>query len=440
MTYTHSRAPWPRRLTSILIPVGGAALLVAAKAFTLDGLTGASATPGDQRPNDVVIAWNQNAVDALVAHDKYADPLNAVRTIALVHIAQHDAVNAAVPAFEQYAFQGRDAEADPVAAAASAARDVLVAEFPAQQAALDAKLAQSLASVPDGEAETRGVQLGKQAAAALLALRAEDGSDAPIVGSYVPGSGPGKYQFTAPWTFAYLPGWVSMKPFALASASQFRSAPPPPLNSAKYAADFAEVKAKGRKNSTARSADETAYAHFWYEFSDIGWNSVGRAVAVERRLGLMTTARLFAQLNMAMSDSYVAGWDSKYHYDFWRPVTAIRAADTDGNPATAADATWETELMTPPVQDYPSTHSVLGRAAAEVLAATVGDRTSFTFASSSAQPPMSTRSFASFRQAADENARSRVMAGIHFRFAADAGQLMGQKIGQWTAAKTLRRR
>jgi hypothetical protein len=271
-------------------------------------------------------------------------------------------------------------------------------------------------------------------------MRAEDGSDTPVVGDYTPGAGPGKYQFTAPWTFAFRPGWVDVTPFALTSASQFRSAPPPPLASAKYAADFDEVKAKGRKNSQARSADETAYAHFWYEFSDIGWNTVGRVVATEQRLGLVTTARMMAQLNMAMSDSYVAGWDSKYHYDFWRPVTAIHAAAADGNAATEPDPTWETELGTPPVQDYPSTHSVLGRAAAEVLASVVGDETGFTFASSSAQPPFSTRSYTSFRQAADENASSRVMAGIHFRFAAEAGLLMGKQVGQWTATKTLRRR
>ena len=231
-----------------------------------------------------------------------------------------------------------------------------------------------------------------------------------------------------------------MTPFALQRADQFRSAPPPALGSAAYAAAFDEVKAKGRKGSAARTADETAYAHYWYEFSDIGWNRIGRVAAADRGLGLQSTARLMALVNVAMADGYLAGWDAKYHYDFWRPYTAIRAADFDLNDATTPDAAWEPELATPPVQDYPSTHSVLGAAAAEVLAAVLGDHTTFTMQSPSAIPANSPRTFTSFRQAAAENAASRVMAGIHFRFATKAGLEMGRDVGQWTVAKQLRRK
>lgn len=232
---------------------------------------------------------------------------------------------------------------------------------------------------------------------------------------------------------------MNLKPFALDRLDQFRSAPPPALGSDAYAQAYDEVKRLGRRGSTARTADQTAYAKFWYEFSDIGWNRVGRVVAAERKLGLQSAARLFALLNMAMSDGYAAGWDSRFHYHFWRPFTAIRAADTDGNPATAADPAWETEEVTPPVQDDPSTHSVLGAAAAEVLAAVLGDETPFTFTSTTAVLAGGTRTFESFRQAAAENADSRVMAGLHFRFSTEAGLALGRKIGQWTVADELRK-
>jgi hypothetical protein len=434
------RRRWPAALASMT-----AAVALVGGACATDASTGAHpaagrAGPGDRRPNAVVLAWNTAVVDALVAHDQYANPMAAARIFALVHLAQHDAVNATAPAFESYAFHGRDAAADPEAAAAASAHAVLAAVFPAQQATLDARLATSLATVPDGEAETRGVALGRQAAAALLARRAHDGSDTPVVGDYTPGTGAGRYQFTPPFDFAAQPGWRSVQPFALARPDQFRPKPPPALASKAYASAYAEVKGVGEKGSRTRTPEQTAYARFWYEFSDAGWNRIARVVAAERGLGLQATARLFALLNVAMSDGYVAGWDAKFHYDFWRPITAIRAAAGDGNDATAPDAAWEPLLVTPPVQDYPSTHSVLGAAAAEVLGSVFGDRTAFTFTSPTAEPANAARSFARFSQAADENADSRVMAGIHFRFATEAGLELGRRVGQWTLSHHLRRR
>jgi hypothetical protein len=430
---------WPAALASVT-----AALALTGTACGTDASKGTRPSagrvgPADRLPNTVILDWNTAVVDALVAHDGYANPMAAARVYALVHLAQHDAVNATSPAFESYAFHGSAAAADPVAAAAAASHAVLAAAFPAQQAALDARLAASLAAVADGEAETRGVALGRQAADALLALRANDGSDTPVVGDYTPGTGPGRYQFTPPFDYAAQPGWRAVRPFALESPNQFRPKPPPALGSKAYTAAYDEVKAVGHAGSPTRTPDQTAYANFWYEFSDIGWNRIARTVAAERGLGLQSTARLFALLNMAMSDGYVSGWDAKFHYDFWRPITAIRAAGTDGNGATAPDAAWEPLRVTPPVQDYPSTHSVLGNAAAEVLASVFGDKTAFTFASPTAVPENSARSFARFSQAADENADSRVMAGIHFRFAIDAGQELGRRVGNWTVSRYLRK-
>lgn len=407
------------------------------------GWTGSSSaspvepTPLDNLSNEVVLTWNLAAFDAAVAHDDHTNGLNVVRVIAMMHAAQHDALSAIDPVYASYAFDGSAPAADPVAAVAAASHGVLLAAFPDQRATLDAALVRSLEDVLDGNAEERGVALGAKAAAAILALRQGDGSDVPVVGDYTPGEGPGRYQFNPPFEFAFVPDWRHLQPFALTSPDQFRSVPHPALDSEAYAADFNEVKAIGEMNSPTRLPEQLSYGKFWYELSEIGWNRIGRVVAVDQELGLQSTARLFTLLNMAMSDAYVAGWDSKYHYDLWRPVTAIHAADTDGNPATTADPSWESAQVTPPVQDYPSTHSALGNAAAGVLASVFGDATAFTFPSTSADPPGSSRSFTSFSQAADENADSRVMAGLHFRFACEAGQELGRQVAGWTLTNYL---
>ena len=392
-------------------------------------------------PNTAVVDWSEAAYDAFVAEEKYGNPMRAVRVLALVHLAQHDALAAIRPSYAPYALHTHAPNAHPVVAASVAAHDVLVAELPGQRAALGARLARSLESLPQGTARELGVSVGRRAAEAILHRRSGDGTDTPAIVKFTPeqlqNPKPGSYLPIPPVDFIAAPGWRSVRPLGLQSPEQFRVSPHPALDSAEYAAAFDEVKRLGVRGSTARSADQTAYAKFWYEFSDIGWNRVARVVSVEHKLGLQATARLFALLNVAMSDAYVAGWDSKFHYDLWRPTTAIRAADTDGNPATEADATWESEEVTPPVQDYPSTHSALGDAAAEVLANVFGDATAFSFTSTTAPAGTGARSFTSFHQAADENADSRVRAGLHFRFATTAGQALGRQIGAWVVATGL---
>jgi hypothetical protein len=377
----------------------------------------------------VILDWSAHTEHALVVDSKNIDPLPATRTLAMVHVAMHDAINAARPRFAMYAYRARDAGADPIAAAAAAAHRVLVQQFPAQAADLDARLKASLAAVPDGDAEERGVALGAEVGAFFFDRRAHDGAAATI--AYTPGTGPGAYQFVPPFEgFINRPGWRAVTPWTLRAADQFRSPPPPALASAAYAAAYREVKQSGAKAGSDRTADETRYAKFWYENSDTGWNRITRVVAEDKQLDLHASARLFALVNMAMADGFIAGWDAKFHHDFWRPYTAISAGATDGNEATAPDAAWEPLLPTPPVQDYPSTHSVLGAAAATVLARVVGDETRFIVTSGSAEQPMvETRSFESFRAAARENGDSRVQAGLHFRFAVDAGLTMGEQIG-----------
>jgi hypothetical protein len=387
----------------------------------------------------VILDWSNHTEHAMVVDSKNIDPLPATRTIATVHVAMHDAINAIHPKFETYAYKESAPGADPVAAAAAAAHGVLVKQFPAQKDDLDAKLAASLAEVPDGDAKTQGIALGEAVGNHCFTMRETDGAADSKSVEYKASTGPGKYQLVQPLAFVNRPKWHFVKVWVLKSADQFRSAPPPALNSPDYAKAYNEVKRIGAKNSSERTADETAYAKFWYENSDTGWNRITRTVVQSKGLDLYDTARVFALVNMALADGFIAGWDSKFEYDFWRPATAIRFTGDDGNKETAADSKWEPLMDTPPVQDHPSTHSVLGAAAAEVLGRLLGDETEFTTTSGTAMQPMTeTRSFKSFSEAARENAESRVKAGIHFRFSIEAGLKMGKEIGAQAVDNYLR--
>lgn len=388
-------------------------------------------------PNTIVLEWNEIAYEAFGGR-LYQHSLMASRINAMTHLAMHDALNAVYAVYETYAFNSKNPDADPVVAAAAAAHAVLLHEIPARKGFLDSALQQSLKNVPEGEGKIKGLELGEQAAQAVLAARANDGAAGEVMGKIALSDVAGKYQAVPPFNIVFAPHWQNVTPFGLQSKNQFRCAPQPALNSDEYAAGFNEVKENGKLASNTRSAEQTAYAKFWYEFSEAGWNRVARTVAKDKNLNLFETARLFALVDMALADAYIAGWDSKLHYDFWRPYTAIRGAASDGNDATAPDEAWQPSEPTPPVQDYPSTHSALGNAAARVLAKLLGDNTSFTFSSPTALPERVTRSFDSFSKAADENADSRVQAGIHFRFSCKAGQELGNKIGDWVVENHLK--
>jgi hypothetical protein len=388
------------------------------------------------RCDELVIDWNATAYQVIKADENYANPMSASRSLAIMHLAMHDAVNAAQLRYAAYAYTERDSAADPAVAAVTAAHDVLAALYPKQAVLLKTALDKSLVDAGTTAAATRGIALGRSVAEAVLRKRAADGSAANV--PYQQGSKPGEYRFTQGFDFAASPQWRSVAPFTLKSVDQFRSAPPPAMTSAQYAAAFNEVKTVGGKVSAKRTTDETHYSAFWYEFSDIGWNRVARVVARDQQQDLWQRARTFALVNAVMADAYIAGWDSKFQYNLWRPETAIRMADADGNPQTAPDASFTPLLVTPPVQDYPSTHSALGAAAAVVLAETFGrDDISFTFTSTSAMPANPQRSFKSFSEAARENADSRVKAGLHFRFAATAGLKLGEDIGRFAVRNSL---
>jgi hypothetical protein len=275
----------------------------------------------------------------------------------------------------------------------------------------------------------------------MLALRADDGSDTPLLDfAYPQGDQPGEYRFTPGTPFAFAPGWQDVTPFVLGDSSQFRTDEPYDVTESAYTADFDEVKRLGGDGTTTpseRTPEQTEIALFWVESSPLQWNRIARIVAADEGLDLWEQARLFGLLNMALADGYVGSFETKYLYNYWRPVTAIQLADTDGNPDTHADPTWTPLVPTPPVPDHDSAHSVEGGAAAQVFRRFFGtDEISFetcslTLPAGSTCSDVSsvTRSFTSFSQAAEENAFSRVLVGFHFRNACEQGVEHGRKIG-----------
>ena len=375
------------------------------------------------------------------------------RTLAMVHAAIHDALNTVDPRYRRYAYSGPLVPgASAKAAVAAALHDVLAGVIPsfgsasqqaAALAAADADYVASLALVPDGVSKADGIAAGQAAAATILAKRNGDGATLANI-PYTPPSGPGFWQPTpnpspsnppggVSHLPANLPGWGNVTPFALNDGTQFRPDGPPALDTAEYAADYNEVKSIGAQFSTSRTDEQSESARFWYEGSQVGWNRIARIVAADRGLDLWEQARLLVLVNVAMADGFIAGWNIRFHYHFWRPVTAIRAGDADGNPDTEADAGWNTYLNTPPIPDYPSTHSALGAAGAEVLARFF-DNDNIAFVTTSGAPFAGiTRAFSSFSQAARQNADSRVYAGIHFRTACRDGLKLGAKIGKFTS-------
>ena len=438
----------------------GLALCLAAGVF----LTSATASQPASGAN-AVTTWNANASDATIAACILGGygPQEA-RMYAMMHVAIHDALNGIDRRSHPYAASLTAAPgASPEAAVAAAARDVLVPVLgsfsfflPADCinagiASVEADYATALGAIPNGTAKTRGVALGGAAAAAILALRSADGFDTPTVDpNYQEGSAPGEYRYTPGTPFAFAPHLAEdLTPFVLKDASQFRPGPPYSLTSRKYAADVNEVQRLGGDGVTtpsARTDEQTEIALFWVESSPLAWNRLTRSVATAEELDLWESARLFGLLNLAMEDGYIGSFDTKYHYRFWRPVTAIRLAAIDDNPATIADSTWTPLLQTPPIPDYDSGHAVEGGAAAEVLKQFFKtDEVSFSACSftlpagqtcSDVSPTL--RHFTSFSQAADENAVSRIYVGFHFRDAVETGMHHGKKIGDQAVNHFLR--
>jgi hypothetical protein len=392
--------------------------------------------PDDLRA-DVIASWNLLAHDLAFAEDQFLT-FKGQRALAMMHLAMHDALNAIVPIYQAYAYPAAGTRlAHPIAAASQAAHDVLIAQYPDQRATIADEHARWLGHATNGSLRDRGIELGQAAAAAILARRDGDGWD--FGGTYEFRDGPGYYQTTPPWNgFVAQPGFRFAKPFVVEYAAQFRPSPPPPLRTTAYARAFREVKEYGAARSPRRTDDQTAYAIWWMEFAEGSVNRVARQLATDRDIDLWKAARLFAHVGVALYDTYVAIWDSKYVYNHWRPYTAVRAADSDQNPHTDADPAWEPLRPAPPFPEYISAHAAACAASFAVLQQAFGKRVSFTMETITAPPGMPARRFDSFRAAAEECADSRVRLGWHFRYATDAGLDLGWRVARYTLTHSLR--
>jgi hypothetical protein len=417
---------------------------------------------------EMVLLWNKAAID-VVTQTLQAIPQQPIppskesRYYAMVNIAMHDALNNIVPKYKPYALlNARDKNADPDAAVAQAAYEVIVAFYnqlngPVSMTPQSAKdyisnlRQQVLSDITNGEAKTKGIALGHASAQAILAKRLNDGVAASMY-PIAEGTLPGQYRFTFPFNgppfntppFTGLydsPGWGNVTPFAMTAGDQFLPGPPDAVTSAAYTADFNEVKSLGRYNSSTRTAEQTEIAKFWVESSPRGWNRIARNIIELKHMKAWQVARFLALLQMTEADTYIGSLGAKIHYFYWRPVSAIQLAATDGNPNTTADSDWQVigwnpggapdmrYFPTPPIADYPSGHATAGGGAAELLKSFFG-ADDISFNTSSATFP-TTRSYTSLSQAARENSLSRIYVGYHFRKACLEGEQMGRNIGKW---------
>lgn len=380
-------------------------------------------------------------------------PFVEARLYAIVQVAMHDALNAIEPRYERYADVGPlSPEAHPAVAVLTAARDAMLGAVPGATATVDVWYANAMAPYTTSDGAAEGIALGHRVAEAILARRAFDGVAGGGFAPYTPGNAPGDYRFTAPFDgppfngFADAVAWgTTVTPFVLASTSQFRVPAPygAPSNALavqtpRYTRDYNEVKALGCAGCTARTATQTEIARFWVENSPTAWHRLARTVAAQRQLDAWDTARLLALLEMGEFDSYTANLESKYHYNFWRPVTAVANAGADGNAATAPEVGWQVlTFPTPPVPDYPSAHSGAGGTAARIIERLVPGRGPRVVATSTSLPGIS-RTFDSATEAALENAESRIFVGYHFRLATEAGLAQGREIGDWVTDNALK--
>jgi hypothetical protein len=369
---------------------------------------------------DAVTDWNTIAADLLVQAKMGTPPAN--RAMAIVQTAVHEAVDAV---------QLQSGEALAAEAAVAAAnRAVLARLLPQQEAAITAAYRDALARLADGPARSAGIAAGEQAAMRVLAWRADDGAAAPE--RYRPHAAPGAY---VPTARVAAPQWSQRKPWLMDHAAQFRPGPPPALGSAQWARDYNEVKALGSKASSQRTAAQTEAARFW-EFSlPPIYHAVARSVAQAPGRSVAQNARLFAAASQAMDDALIAVMDAKYHYGFWRPVTAIRNGDRDDNPATEVEHGWTPLIDNPGHPEYPSAHSILAAALGEVLKAEVGAGRMPELATSSPTAGGATRRWSSVEAFTQEVANARVWEGIHYRTSTDVGLAMGRQIGALAAAR-----
>jgi hypothetical protein len=380
---------------------------------------------------DVVTDWNAKA-DAIAAEKKTGNVPHA-RGLAMLHVAVFEAVNAIERRYAPYKLDlTADRTASKEAAAASAAYSVLLTLHPDRKPDLDAALAASLSGIAATPAKTKGIELGQKAAAGIVALRANDGSNAPE--SYRPFTKPGVYVPTvvpAASTSGAITPWVMTK------GSQFRPGSPPALDSETWTKDLNEIREIGGRNSTKRTEEQTSVGRFWLLSGPRTYNPIIRQVALAKGMDVVDSARLFALGSMAGIDAFIAVFDAKFAHNLWRPVTAIRNADLTSNPATPRDASWLPLGETPPHPEYPCAHCIASAAVSTVLETVAGNEVGEIVLTSPTAPGV-TRRWTRLQDYRDEVSNARIYAGFHYRFSTEVAKDMGRKIGELTVKAKLR--
>jgi hypothetical protein len=390
----------------------------------------ALATAVGARAN-VIVEWNAKA-EAIAVKKKMLPPPNA-RGMAIMHIAMFEAINAIERRYSPYRLKlASERNVSKEAAAAAAAHAVLVALHPDHREALDANLLGSLGPIADGQAKSSGIALGQKAAAEILAMRAKD--DAGASESYRPHTAAGVY---VPTFIPVSSSYGRVTPWAMSSSAQFRPPPPPVLSSATWAKDVNEIRELGSRANSKRSAEQTEIGRFWFVTGPQAWNPIARQLVAIKKLDIVDSARLFALVAIATDDAFIAVFEAKYHYNFWRPITAIRNADLSDNPATPRDPAWLPLGDTPMHPEYPCAHCITSAAAAAVLQSAFGNEIpEVTMTSITALG--FTRRWTRLQDYSDEVAVARIYGGFHYRFSNVAGQEMGRKIAELAVQTQLR--
>ena len=380
---------------------------------------------------DVIMDWNAKA-DAIGIEKQLPNAPNA-RGLAMLHIAMFEAVNAIDRRYAPYKLNlAAERTTSKEAAAASAAYDILVALYPDQKADLDATLAASLSGIAETEAKSKGIELGKKAAAGIIALRANDSSDKTE--NYRPYTMPGVYVPTATPIESTSP---ALTPWVMGTGSQFRPGPPPALSSETWTRDLNEIREIGSRNSSKRTAEQTNIGRFWFQTGPRTYNPIVKQIAMARKMDVVDCARLFALGSIAGVDAFIAVFDAKYTYNLWRPVTAIRNADLTSNAATPREESWMPLGVTPMHPEYPCAHCIVAAAISTVLQSVAGDEVDAISLTSPTAPGV-TRKWTRLQDYSDEVSNARIYAGFHYRFSTEVGKDMGKKIGQLTVATQLR--
>jgi hypothetical protein len=385
---------------------------------------------------DPVMDWNEIALAATVTAGQGAVP--QIRSMAIVQVSVHDAVNGITGEYETYLSTGPAPDgASPDAAAIAAAHFALVARLPSQSATLNAAKDASL----DAEGLTEddpGFAWGESIAEAILSERSTDGAAQASFAYTAPGAGDPGVWVAIGTTPALLPGWGSVAPWVLNSGSQFMPDGPPALDSGRYARDYDEIKAIGSKTGSTRTSEQTEIARFWLASPGVLWNGVARQVIAARDLSSSDAARTFALLYLAGADASIVCWEAKYTFNYWRPMAAIRSGDLDGNDDTVVDAAWEPLFPTPPHPEYLSGHTTNSSAMASTLEFLFGDDPDVSIVGVSPTNPGFTRHWTKFSEGVDEVIEARIWSGIHFRTSDETGARVGRKVARFTIKHALR--